>query len=174
MTLNRGQKIIGSIIATGGLGAAVAFGLLMQSSGQSSSSPSINQLNNFFKKKTIQFQQSVNQNDTSSKQSRSPIMINNQQQQSTTNFSDSINESILKLSQWKVANTIPGYVIGVSIRGQNVWIHSDGFADIENAIPCSSDTVMRIASISKSITAALLGKMIQEKKVRLFIYLFFA
>ncbi|KAJ6225774.1 hypothetical protein RDWZM_004319 [Blomia tropicalis] len=80
-------------------------------------------------------------------------------------FTNSINESIFKLDQWRVANTIPGYVIGISVKGRNVWLHGDGFADIENAIPCTPNTVMRIASISKSITAALLGKMLEEKKV---------
>ncbi|KAI2796951.1 hypothetical protein BLOT_015593 [Blomia tropicalis] len=82
-------------------------------------------------------------------------------------FTNSINESIFKLDQWRVANTIPGYVIGISVKGRNVWLHGDGFADIENAIPCTPNTVMRIASISKSITAALLGKMLEEKKIDL-------
>jgi len=33
-----------------------------------------------------------------------------------------------------------------------------GYADIENHIPCKSNTVMRIASISKSITMAVVAK----------------
>lgn len=70
-----------------------------------------------------------------------------------------------KLNQWRTANQIPGYVVGVSVRGQKVWMHADGFADIENGIPCKVDTVMRIASISKAITSAILGRLLEEKKV---------
>lgn len=70
-----------------------------------------------------------------------------------------------KLNQWRTANQIPGYVVGVSVRGQEVWKHADGYADIENGIPCNVDTVMRIASISKAITSAILGRLLEEKKV---------
>lgn len=70
-----------------------------------------------------------------------------------------------KLNQWRAANQIPGFVVGVSVRGQTVWRHADGYADIENGVPCTADTVMRIASISKAITSALLGKLMAEKKV---------
>lgn len=33
-----------------------------------------------------------------------------------------------------------------------------GYADVENHIPCQSNTVMRIASISKSMTMAVVAK----------------
>ncbi|KAH9399286.1 hypothetical protein TYRP_018198 [Tyrophagus putrescentiae] len=70
-----------------------------------------------------------------------------------------------KLNQWRAANQIPGFVVGVSVRGETVWRHADGYADIENGVPCTADTVMRIASISKAITSALLGKLMAEKKI---------
>lgn len=83
----------------------------------------------------------------------------------TEEFSDAIAKSKSKLALWRSSTSIPGYTIGVSVRGQQVWLDGDGFADLENAVPCTGSTVMRIASISKSITASLLGKMLQEKKV---------
>lgn len=80
-------------------------------------------------------------------------------------FNQAIEESRQKLLQWKTIKSIPGYVVGVSIKGKNIWIEGNGFADIENAIPCHRDSVMRIGSISKSIVATLLAKMVQDKQV---------
>ncbi|XP_054161613.1 serine beta-lactamase-like protein LACTB, mitochondrial isoform X2 [Oppia nitens] len=80
---------------------------------------------------------------------------------------DIINSCVNRLSQWRQINGIPGIVVGVSLRGQNVWVYSEGFADIENGVKCNDRTVMRIASISKSMTSALLAKLLQEGKLDL-------
>lgn len=42
-----------------------------------------------------------------------------------------------------------------------------GYADIENHILCDSNTVLRIASISKSMTMAVVAKLWQEGKLSL-------
>ena len=42
-----------------------------------------------------------------------------------------------------------------------------GFADLENAVECTSNTVMRIASISKPITMAAAAKLWEEGKLDL-------
>ena len=78
-----------------------------------------------------------------------------------------INSCINRLSQWRQINGIPGLVIGVSVKGRNVWIHSEGFQDVENGVKCSDKTVMRIASISKSMTSLLLGQLVQQKRIDL-------
>ena len=64
-------------------------------------------------------------------------------------------------------NNVPGIVVGVSKSGKTVWTYSDGLADVENNVKCHQDTVMRIASISKPITTALLGHLLQQRKVGL-------
>ncbi|KAM9311255.1 serine beta-lactamase-like protein LACTB, mitochondrial [Gastrophryne carolinensis] len=56
----------------------------------------------------------------------------------------------------------PGIVVGVSVDGKAVWTEGLGFADVENRIPCSPDSVMRVASISKSITMTALAKLWEE------------
>ncbi|KAK3598506.1 hypothetical protein CHS0354_001044 [Potamilus streckersoni] len=53
----------------------------------------------------------------------------------------------------------PGLTIAVSVNGQLVWSEGLGYADVENRLPCSPDTVLRIASISKSITMAAVARM---------------
>lgn len=42
-----------------------------------------------------------------------------------------------------------------------------GYADIENHVCCNSNTVLRIASISKSMTMAVVAKLWQEGKLSL-------
>ena len=52
----------------------------------------------------------------------------------------------------------PGVCVAVSIDGKTVWSEGFGFADVENRVLCSSKTVMRIASISKPLTATAAGE----------------
>ncbi|XP_044135740.1 serine beta-lactamase-like protein LACTB, mitochondrial [Bufo gargarizans] len=61
----------------------------------------------------------------------------------------------------------PGIVVGVSVDGQAVWSEGLGFADVENRIPCSPDSVMRVASISKSFTMAAVAKLWEEGRLDL-------
>lgn len=42
-----------------------------------------------------------------------------------------------------------------------------GFADVENRIPCSADSVMRVASISKSFTMTAVAKLWEEGRLDL-------
>ncbi|XP_075713789.1 serine beta-lactamase-like protein LACTB, mitochondrial [Rhinoderma darwinii] len=61
----------------------------------------------------------------------------------------------------------PGIVVAVSVDGQAVWSEGLGFADVENRIPCSPDSVMRVASISKSFTMTAVAKLWEEGRLDL-------
>ncbi|XP_024136707.1 serine beta-lactamase-like protein LACTB, mitochondrial isoform X1 [Oryzias melastigma] len=61
----------------------------------------------------------------------------------------------------------PGLVVGVSVDGSHVWSEGLGYADLENRIPCTPETVMRIASISKPLTAAAAALLCEEGKLKL-------
>ncbi|MGH0132206.1 UNVERIFIED_CONTAM: hypothetical protein FKN15_048933 [Acipenser sinensis] len=61
----------------------------------------------------------------------------------------------------------PGIVVGVSVDGKQVWTEGLGYADVENRVPCKPETVMRIASISKSLTMAAVAKLWEEGKLEL-------
>ena len=52
-----------------------------------------------------------------------------------------------------VEQGIPGAVVCVSVDGREVWSEGIGYADLENDVACTQHTVMRIASISKCLTA---------------------
>ncbi|XP_036391281.1 serine beta-lactamase-like protein LACTB, mitochondrial isoform X2 [Megalops cyprinoides] len=61
----------------------------------------------------------------------------------------------------------PGMVVGVSVDGTMVWCEGLGYADLENRVPCRPETVMRIASISKPLTAAAVARLWEEGRLDL-------
>jgi serine beta-lactamase-like protein LACTB len=58
--------------------------------------------------------------------------------------------------------TSPGIVAGVSLNGTQVWAHAFGYTDIENDVLARVDSVWRMSSISKSLTSALIARLIDE------------
>jgi CubicO group peptidase (beta-lactamase class C family) len=65
------------------------------------------------------------------------------------------------------ANGIPGVSVAVAVDGRVVWTEGFGFADIENRVPLTAETRMRIGSVSKSVTSAAVGLLVQEGKLDL-------
>ena len=64
-----------------------------------------------------------------------------------------VTESRKLIKRTMVEQGIPGAVVCVTVDGQNVWNEGFGYADVENDVNCTPHTVMRIASISKCLTA---------------------
>lgn len=82
-------------------------------------------------------------------------------------YSGAIDTSRGLLQRIKDEVGAPGMVIGVSVDGSHVWCEGVGYADLENRVPCGPDTVMRIASISKPLTAAAVARLWEEGKIDL-------
>ena len=61
----------------------------------------------------------------------------------------------------------PGAQIAVSRAGRIVWSESFGCADVELDVPVASDTRLRIGSVSKPLTAAALGLLVEEGRLDL-------
>jgi len=59
----------------------------------------------------------------------------------------------------------PGMVVAISVNGKQVWQHGFGYSDLENKLLAGTSCVMRIASISKPLTMAVLAKLWEEGKV---------
>lgn len=57
-----------------------------------------------------------------------------------------------------------GLSVGVTVHGRVVWKQGFGLADIEQRVPCTAETVMRIASISKTFTATIAGQFFEQGK----------
>lgn len=59
-----------------------------------------------------------------------------------------------------------GVSIGVTMHGSFVWKKGFGLADIEQRVPCTPETVMRIASISKTFTTTIAGQLFEKGKFK--------
>lgn len=62
---------------------------------------------------------------------------------------------------------IPGVTIALVQKGKMVWSQAYGYADLENGRKMTKDTYCRVESISKSVTAWGVLKLVQEGKVEL-------
>ena len=63
---------------------------------------------------------------------------------------------------------IPGLSISVSKKGRIIWSEGFGYSDLKNKIKISpKNTQFRIASISKTLTAVALAKLIDDNKLNL-------
>ena len=63
---------------------------------------------------------------------------------------------------WKV----PGLAIGIVHKGQLVFAKAYGVRDVSTKAPADTQTIFAIASTTKAITAAALGMLVDEGKVR--------
>lgn len=61
----------------------------------------------------------------------------------------------------------PGAVLGVIIDGELVWVKAAGVREKTNNAPVTTDTVFRIASMTKSFTAMAIMKLRDEGKLSL-------
>ncbi len=61
-----------------------------------------------------------------------------------------IKKSEEDIKKFKMDEMVPGIVVGISIKGKNVWTKAFGHTDIENKIKTHKDSFWRMASISKS------------------------
>ena len=62
---------------------------------------------------------------------------------------------------------VPGLSVAVIDRGHVILSQGYGLADVENSVPATANTVYRIASISKSITATAAMKLVEAGKLDL-------
>ena len=70
-------------------------------------------------------------------------------------------------SEYAAKNHFPGYAFGIMLDGKLVYSGAGGFADIEKKVPATTQTMFRIASMSKSFTAMAILKLRDEGKLKL-------
>ena len=71
------------------------------------------------------------------------------------------------VSRFMAANQIPGISVAVVQNGQYVWSEGFGMADLENHVPATPQTLYRLASISKSLTATAAMQLWERGKIDL-------
>lgn len=62
---------------------------------------------------------------------------------------------------------VPGAVVVQIERGEVVSIEPFGYADVETRTPMSADTVFQVGSVSKSVAAWALMRLVQEERIEL-------
>jgi serine beta-lactamase-like protein LACTB, mitochondrial len=67
----------------------------------------------------------------------------------------------------KRAFAAPGLSVAVAANGRLVWSESCGFADRMRMVAVRRDTMFRIGSVSKTITAAVAARLAQEGRLEL-------
>lgn len=64
-------------------------------------------------------------------------------------------------------NHYPGIAFGIVVDGKLVFAGNDGFTNLEKKIPVTSQSLFRIASMSKSVTAMAILKLRDDGKLKL-------
>jgi CubicO group peptidase (beta-lactamase class C family) len=85
----------------------------------------------------------------------------------STEYRDAIERARALVRDSMTANGIPGLSVAVAVDGKVVWTEGFGFADIENRVPLTAMTRMRIGSVSKSVTSAAVALLVEEGKLDL-------
>jgi CubicO group peptidase (beta-lactamase class C family) len=70
-------------------------------------------------------------------------------------------------SEWLEKRHVPGAALGLIIDGELVWLKTAGVRNVETSDPVESDTLFRIASMSKSFTAMAILQLRDAGKLRL-------
>lgn len=71
------------------------------------------------------------------------------------------------VSKFMAANAVPGVSVAVVEGGEYEWSAGFGAADLENFVPATSQTLYRLASVSKPITATAAMLLWQQGKLDL-------
>jgi serine beta-lactamase-like protein LACTB len=65
------------------------------------------------------------------------------------------------------AQNLPGLSVAVGIAGDIVWAEGFGWANVENHVPATPETRFRAADVSRALTSAAVGLLLERNKVRL-------
>jgi CubicO group peptidase (beta-lactamase class C family) len=58
---------------------------------------------------------------------------------------------------------VPGLSIGF-MRGDKIWAKGDGLADLENKLPARAESMYRLASVTKPMTATAVLQLAEKAK----------
>jgi CubicO group peptidase (beta-lactamase class C family) len=80
----------------------------------------------------------------------------------STRWSEAIRASREAVTGMMQRARVPGVSVAVAVKGEVVWAEGFGFADLEHEVPATAHTRFGIGSNSKSLTTALLGRLMEE------------
>jgi hypothetical protein len=62
---------------------------------------------------------------------------------------------------------LPGLSVAMGVAGDIVWAEGFGWADLENRVPVTPDTRLRIGTASKALTSAAVGLLLEKDRLNL-------
>ncbi len=77
------------------------------------------------------------------------------------------NRATRMIQQFMDDHKMPGLSIAVGKDDGMVWREGFGLADVDDNIPVTTDTRFRIGSVSKTVTSAAVGRLIDQNKLNL-------
>jgi len=87
---------------------------------------------------------------------------------SSSAFSQSIEPLLDKyLEAYYKAKNVPSVCAGALVEGKLLWVKGLGYADVENSVRTNTQTVYRIASVSKPITAIAVMQLVEKGLIKL-------
>ncbi len=82
-------------------------------------------------------------------------------------WADAIAQGRATVAAVMAEHGIPGLSVAVLVDGAVVWSEGFGYANIEHRVPVTPLTRLRIGSVSKPVTAAALGKLVEQGRLDL-------
>ena len=77
-------------------------------------------------------------------------------------YEEAIREGRAAIREMMQKDSVPGVGVAVIADGETVWAEGFGFADLEQGVPVTRDTKFGIGSITKALTMALYGRLVEE------------
>lgn len=82
-------------------------------------------------------------------------------------WADAIAQGRATVAAVMAEHAIPGMSVAVLVDGAVVWSEGFGYANLEHRVPVTPLTRLRIGSVSKPVTAAALGKLVEQGRLDL-------
>jgi CubicO group peptidase (beta-lactamase class C family) len=74
---------------------------------------------------------------------------------------------VADVETWRGQLGIPGLSLAILEDGEVVWMQGFGYADLEQRVPATPDTLYHIASVTKTFTAILVHRLVEQKRLDL-------
>lgn len=79
-----------------------------------------------------------------------------------TRFDAAGREAAERLEAMRQSHGVPGVTAAVAIDGELVWTAGAGWADVDTETPATPETVFRIGSTSKAMTATVIARLVDQ------------
>ena len=86
---------------------------------------------------------------------------------STGDLAPAVEYARAMLEAMRIERGVPGLSAAVGVNGRILFAEGFGWADIENRVPADADTKFRVGSVSKPLTAAAIGLLVEQGKLDL-------